>query len=196
MFLGSSYSQNASEIRLGYIDTQTGNILDADMTTVLGTIEGEPIPYTDFSIAIDKGEYGIQFGDGIAGTTNAVIYTEYISSSSSKSYVAIEENGVWTKYELPSLGEAAGPGNANSGRFVDLTHYVINRNMTTHFSLELCELSEGSVASKEVLYTTPDSDIVATYQYYTDSYIVFQRGLYVTYMNFDTDAVIVPVSIT
>lgn len=190
MFMNSSYSQSASEIRFGYIDTQTGNVLDADMSTILSTISGEPISYTNFSVIVDDGQYGLQILKNLDGTDNAVLYAKYLSSSTSKTFVAIKNNGAWESYELPDPGTVAGPGNANGAVFIDATHYIECRNVSTHYTVELCELSEGVVQSVRTLFSSPNSNIVATYPYYANGYVVFQRGLYTTYRNFDTDAVI------
>lgn len=197
LYMTSNPSLSETDIRLGFIDTTTNEILNADMSTVLGDIDSisTPILYDSFTIVVNKGAYHQRLFDVGIGSDLSVLFCR-LHGGTYTTYYARYDDGEWTEYPMPSQGEAFGPNYQNGATFIEEDKIVgcIYKDSAWHAVLyEFTTPSQDpSVAfTAEILATSPNDNIkiMRPVKCLNDNSVVVNRGKYsdISYTDFDTN---------
>ena len=196
-YMTSNPSLSETDVRLGFIDIDTGNILDADNQTVIGNIESltSPINFDAFSIIVNKGSYKQRLFDVGIGTDLSVLFCK-LHGGTYTTYYARYDNGEWAEYPMPSQGEAFGPNYQNGAAFVEKDKIVGCVNDGSGWSAVLYEFVSASqdpavAFSKKTIATSSNEEIkiMRPIKCINDDCVVVNRGKYskTSYTDFDTN---------
>lgn len=196
-YMTSNPSLSETDIRLGFIDTGTGNILNADNKTVVGNIESlaSPINFDVFSIIINKGSYKQRLFDVGIGTDLSVLFCK-LHGGTYTTYYARYDNGEWAEYPMPSQGKAFGPNYQNGAAFVEKDKIVGCVNSGSEWSAVLYEFISASqdpaiAFSKKTIATSSSEEIkiMRPIKCINDDCVIVNRGKYskISYTDFDTN---------
>jgi hypothetical protein len=170
---------------MGYIDLATGEIYNADHVSVLTP----PVAYTDFSIVVAKGDKRLRLYDVLPGTDNSLVYARL--NATGDGYVSIYaryDNGVLTEYEMPSQGAVFTSGYQNGVAFIGKDSFVVCRNLSDHWSVDLYDFSSGVFTLRKNLDVTASSDVKMMRPVKINSdYALCNRGTYSKYTVYDCD---------
>lgn len=193
LFLQSNYSMGQTDIRMCYIDLANGVVYNADHTTVMGyTASLTPIVYTDYAIVINKGDYRLRLFDVMQGTDNSIVYARL--NATGNGYVTMYAkyaNGEYTTYQMPDQGGVFSSGYQNGVSFIGQDAFVMCRNLTTKWSVDIYDFADGAFTLRKNLDVTASGNIKMMRPVNVGGgYTLHNRGEYTDYNVYDCDIVV------
>ena len=178
-------------IRMGFFNTETGQLLDSDGTTVLGsaTPGGSGVKHTEFAAVVEapEGEVLRLLDVAVSPINDAGILYAQFGDSSSDSVYYLWHGGTTT--ELCSGGAQLASGQPNGAVFFGNDKAVVSRDMDGADTVELIDLS-GSEAP-QTLYVAEDGACAARpIADEAGTAVLWFTGNYTSSKVFDTNAMI------
>ena len=186
-------------IRLGYVDLSTGNIYNADNTTLLGTFSNPPAQ-TDFTTIIDIPSSGYQrlYDVAVTDINNVkILYCRWTTNLDGEYFVYTNGNSV----KIVDVGEAVLYPRYQGGiTFITPTKVIVCRSDLALYTsattpnndyVEVWEESNGSWSKTVDVYSEPKGNLPIRQlrPCYVDGYISWCRGKYNVnnYTDFDLE---------
>lgn len=198
VYLFSNYSTGETDIRFCYIDIINDAILDTDGITELATLStlSEPLEYTLYTIIQNKGDYRLQLIEGYEGTDNSYIVAQYTQTNTSMKCNAIyceydSANNTWELHSFPySLGDNISSGVPNELIRISNNKFIASRHLSGYWVLEEYLFNNGVFTFVKEIARTKSDAIGLIRPIYADGVVVYLRGNYTNYMEYEVDSCI------
>lgn len=204
VFMQGNASGSYTDIRLCYIDTTTGDILDADLSTAIGNLStlAEPISFESFTVILAKtSTYKNRLLSVAPGTDLSFTCGRIASASNYSVYIYRYAGGSWTANTIPDVGASFGGGSnstyINHAEIVGVENgvYTIVYAAQTASGWELRKVEVSSTAgTPTVLKSTASAvKIIRPFKVIDDSAVMPTIGTWTDYDDYYGDFYVVDI---